>query len=118
MRLALRLARRGLGRTSPNPMVGALLVRRGEILGRGWHRRAGEPHAEIEALRDAERRGLLRPGDCDDQCDDRQAAEHGEDQAAIARAGPDAGLFGSAALWSRRNHEVTHAPITGIGTRV
>ena len=38
-------------------MVGALLVRRGEILGRGWHRRAGEPHAEIEALRDAERRG-------------------------------------------------------------
>lgn len=57
MRLALRLARRGLGRTSPNPMVGALLVRRGRILGRGWHRRAGEPHAEIEALRDAARRG-------------------------------------------------------------
>jgi diaminohydroxyphosphoribosylaminopyrimidine deaminase/5-amino-6-(5-phosphoribosylamino)uracil reductase len=55
MRAALRLARRGLGRTSPNPMVGALLVQRGQILGRGWHRRAGEPHAEIEALRDAER---------------------------------------------------------------
>lgn len=57
MRLALRLARRGLGCTSPNPMVGAVLVRRGEILGRGWHRRAGAPHAEIEALRDAARRG-------------------------------------------------------------
>jgi diaminohydroxyphosphoribosylaminopyrimidine deaminase / 5-amino-6-(5-phosphoribosylamino)uracil reductase len=50
MRLALRLARRGLGRTSPNPMVGAVLVRDGAIIGQGWHRRAGGPHAEIEAL--------------------------------------------------------------------
>jgi len=57
MRLALRLARRGYGRTSPNPMVGALLVQRGEIIGQGWHRQAGQPHAEIEAIRDAERRG-------------------------------------------------------------
>lgn len=57
MRLALRLARRGEGGASPNPMVGAVLARRGEILGRGWHRRAGGPHAEIEALRDAARRG-------------------------------------------------------------
>jgi len=57
MRRALGLARRALGETSPNPMVGALLVRRGRILGEGWHRRAGEPHAEIEALRDAARRG-------------------------------------------------------------
>lgn len=57
MRLALRLARRGRGRTSPNPMVGAVLVRGGKVIGRGWHRRAGEPHAEIEALRDATRRG-------------------------------------------------------------
>jgi diaminohydroxyphosphoribosylaminopyrimidine deaminase/5-amino-6-(5-phosphoribosylamino)uracil reductase len=57
MRLALRLARRGDGTTSPNPMVGAVLVQRGKIIGRGWHRRAGLPHAEIEALRDAARRG-------------------------------------------------------------
>jgi diaminohydroxyphosphoribosylaminopyrimidine deaminase / 5-amino-6-(5-phosphoribosylamino)uracil reductase len=57
MRLALRLARRGYGTTSPNPMVGAVLVRRGKIIGRGWHRQAGEPHAEIEALRDAQSRG-------------------------------------------------------------
>lgn len=57
MRLALRLARRGCGQTSPNPMVGAVLVKRGQIIGRGWHRRAGLPHAEIEALHDAERRG-------------------------------------------------------------
>jgi diaminohydroxyphosphoribosylaminopyrimidine deaminase/5-amino-6-(5-phosphoribosylamino)uracil reductase len=57
MTLALRLARRGYGATSPNPMVGALLVKGGRIIGRGWHHRAGEPHAEIEALRDAQRRG-------------------------------------------------------------
>ena len=53
MRVALRLARRGRGTTSPNPMVGALVVRAGQILGRGWHHRAGENHAEIEAMRDA-----------------------------------------------------------------
>ena len=57
MRLALRLASRAHGQTSPNPMVGAVLVRDGRVIGKGWHRKAGEPHAEIEALRDAERRG-------------------------------------------------------------
>ncbi len=57
MRLALRLARRGYGTTSPNPMVGAVLVKGDKIIGRGWHRRAGLPHAEIEALRDAQKRG-------------------------------------------------------------
>ena len=57
MHLALRLARRGYGTTSPNPMVGAVLVKGGKIIGRGWHRRAGAAHAEIEALRDAQKRG-------------------------------------------------------------
>jgi len=57
MRLALRLARRGCGTTSPNPMVGAVLVKRGKIIGRGWHRRAGLSHAEIGALQDAQKRG-------------------------------------------------------------
>jgi diaminohydroxyphosphoribosylaminopyrimidine deaminase / 5-amino-6-(5-phosphoribosylamino)uracil reductase len=57
MRVALRLARRGYGTTSPNPMVGAVLVKGGKIIGQGWHRRAGGPHAEIEALRDAQGRG-------------------------------------------------------------
>ncbi len=57
MQRALRLARRGFGATSPNPMVGAVLVRCGKIIGQGWHRRAGWPHAEIEALRDAQKRG-------------------------------------------------------------
>jgi diaminohydroxyphosphoribosylaminopyrimidine deaminase/5-amino-6-(5-phosphoribosylamino)uracil reductase len=62
MQLALRLARRGFGRTSPNPMVGAVLVKAGKVIGQGWHRRAGEPHAEIEALCDAQKRGLSAKG--------------------------------------------------------
>src|SRR5690349_14420114 len=56
MRLALRLAARAEGQTSPNPMVGAVLVRGGQRIGQGWHHRAGHPHAEIEALRDAKAR--------------------------------------------------------------
>jgi diaminohydroxyphosphoribosylaminopyrimidine deaminase/5-amino-6-(5-phosphoribosylamino)uracil reductase len=47
---ALELAERGLGTTAPNPVVGAVLVREGEIVGEGWHERAGGPHAEIVAL--------------------------------------------------------------------
>jgi len=57
MKLALGLARRGYGATSPNPMVGAVLVKGPRVIGRGWHHRAGLPHAEIEALRDAQRHG-------------------------------------------------------------
>jgi diaminohydroxyphosphoribosylaminopyrimidine deaminase/5-amino-6-(5-phosphoribosylamino)uracil reductase len=53
MRLALSLGRRGLGRTWPNPAVGALVVKDGEIIGRGWTQPGGRPHAEIEALRRA-----------------------------------------------------------------
>ena len=58
MRLALREARRGVGRTSPNPAVGAVIVNGGRILAKGWHRKAGMPHAEIEAIR-----ALKKPGD-------------------------------------------------------
>ena len=50
MRLALALARKAIGCTSPNPMVGAVVVKRGRIIATGYHRRAGFPHAEIEAL--------------------------------------------------------------------
>jgi len=50
MARALRLAERGLWSTDPNPRVGCVLVRDGEIVGEGWHQAAGEPHAEIHAL--------------------------------------------------------------------
>lgn len=53
MRLALRLAARAEGMTSPNPAVGAVIVKGRRIIGRGYHRRAGWPHAEVEALRRA-----------------------------------------------------------------
>ena len=56
MRRALELARQGWGTTHPNPMVGALIVEEGEIVAEGFHAKAGEPHAEIMALRALGRR--------------------------------------------------------------
>lgn len=53
MARALQLAERGLWTASPNPRVGCVLVRDGEIVGEGWHEKAGEPHAEVHALRAA-----------------------------------------------------------------
>ena len=53
MSRALELARRGLYTTDPNPRVGCVLVRDGEIVGEGWHERAGEAHAEVNAIRAA-----------------------------------------------------------------
>lgn len=50
MARALQLARRGLATAHPNPRVGCVIVREGRIVGEGWHRRTGEPHAEINAL--------------------------------------------------------------------
>src|SRR5687767_266813 len=52
MQRALALAREGIGMTSPNPMVGAVVVKKGKILGQGYHRQVGLPHAEVEALKD------------------------------------------------------------------
>ena len=54
MSLALRLAEKGLYTTTPNPRVGCVIVNNGQIIGQGAHLKAGEPHAEIMALRDAE----------------------------------------------------------------
>ena len=53
MRNALALAAKGKGRTSPNPMVGAVVVADGKLVGRGHHEKAGAPHAEVVALTEA-----------------------------------------------------------------
>lgn len=53
MRMALDLARKGWGYTAPNPMVGAVLVKDGAVVGKGWHRKVGGPHAEVNAIDDA-----------------------------------------------------------------
>lgn len=54
MNIAKRLALKAKGRTSPNPMVGAIVVRKGRIIGQGYHKKAGQPHAEIVALDQAQ----------------------------------------------------------------
>ena len=53
MRLALSLARRGLGNVWPNPAVGCVIVSKGQIVGRGWTKPGGRPHAEVVALKQA-----------------------------------------------------------------
>lgn len=57
MGLALSLALKGEGSVSPNPLVGAVLIRGGKVIGKGWHERFGGPHAEVNALRGKDARG-------------------------------------------------------------
>ena len=53
MQTAIALARKGIGKTSPNPAVGAVIVKNGRIIGKGYHKKAGRAHAEINALKQA-----------------------------------------------------------------
>ena len=65
MALALELAKKGMGRVHPNPMVGAIIVKDGKILGQGYHQKCGEGHAEVNAIIKAERKlGDFRLNDC------------------------------------------------------
>ena len=50
MKLALELAKKGIGKVHPNPMVGAVIVKDGKILGQGYHKKCGEGHAEVNAF--------------------------------------------------------------------
>jgi diaminohydroxyphosphoribosylaminopyrimidine deaminase/5-amino-6-(5-phosphoribosylamino)uracil reductase len=61
MQEALDLAQRGRGEVEPNPRVGALALKNGEVVGRGWHRVWGGPHAEVDAIEDARRAGCADP---------------------------------------------------------
>lgn len=62
MQLALKLAARGLGNVEPNPAVGAVIVKSGKIIGRGWHKKFGGPHAEINAIADCKKQGANPKG--------------------------------------------------------
>ncbi|HEX9916723.1 MAG TPA: bifunctional diaminohydroxyphosphoribosylaminopyrimidine deaminase/5-amino-6-(5-phosphoribosylamino)uracil reductase RibD [candidate division Zixibacteria bacterium] len=57
MEMVLRLAKKGVGRTSPNPLVGAVIVKNGKIVGTGYHQKIGSPHAETNALKSAGKKG-------------------------------------------------------------
>ena len=59
MRRCLELARNGLGSTYPNPLVGSVIVYNGDIIGEGWHQKAGEPHAEVNAIKSVKDQSLL-----------------------------------------------------------
>lgn len=65
MELALMLAKNGLGWTAPNPMVGAVLVKDGEIIGQGWHEKCGEPHAERKRIGKLQKIAAGRDALCD-----------------------------------------------------
>jgi diaminohydroxyphosphoribosylaminopyrimidine deaminase / 5-amino-6-(5-phosphoribosylamino)uracil reductase len=56
----IELAKNGLGTTYPNPMVGSVIVVNGKIIGEGWHRKAGEPHAEVNAINSVKDSSLLK----------------------------------------------------------
>lgn len=56
----IQLARNGLGNTYPNPIVGSVIVHEGQVVGEGWHRKAGEPHAEVNAINSVKDHSLLK----------------------------------------------------------
>lgn len=60
MRRCLELAKNGLGTTYPNPMVGSVIVSNGKIIGEGWHKKSGEPHAEVNAVNAVKDKSLLK----------------------------------------------------------
>lgn len=56
----IQLAKNGLGTTYPNPLVGSLIVHNNRIIGEGWHYKAGQPHAEVNAVNSVENKKLLK----------------------------------------------------------
>jgi diaminohydroxyphosphoribosylaminopyrimidine deaminase / 5-amino-6-(5-phosphoribosylamino)uracil reductase len=60
MKRCIELAKNGLGTTYPNPLVGSVIVHNGKIIGEGWHKKAGEPHAEVNAVNSVKDKSLLK----------------------------------------------------------
>ena len=60
MKRCIELAKNGLGTTYPNPLVGSVIVHEGKIIGEGWHKKAGEPHAEVNAVKSVKDKSLLK----------------------------------------------------------
>lgn len=60
MKRCIQLAKNGLGTTYPNPLVGSVIVHEGKIIGEGWHKKAGEPHAEVNAVNSVKDKSLLK----------------------------------------------------------
>ena len=60
MDYAIQLAKKGKGFTSPNPMVGCVIVHNNTIIGQGWHQKAGAPHAEVNAIESVQEKELLK----------------------------------------------------------
>ena len=60
MQRCLFLARKAIGYTYPNPLVGSVIVHKGKIIGEGWHTKAGEPHAEVNAIASVKDKDLLK----------------------------------------------------------
>lgn len=60
MKRCIELAKNGLGTTYPNPLVGSVIVHEGKIIGEGWHKKAGEPHAEVNAVNSVKDKSLLK----------------------------------------------------------
>ena len=56
----IELAQNGFGTTYPNPMVGSVIVYENQIIGEGWHKKAGEPHAEVNAIRSVKDKSILK----------------------------------------------------------
>ena len=77
----LQLANYGRGTTSPNPMVGAVVVHQGVVIGEGYHRKAGEPHAEVMAIRSVKDKSLLKLSTL--YCSLEPCAHHGQDAALL-----------------------------------
>ena len=60
MRRCIQLAKNGLGTTYPNPLVGSVIVYENKIIGEGWHRQSGMPHAEVNAINSVKNKQLLK----------------------------------------------------------